>query len=293
MAEYAAEIVATPTGAAFPDRDAVPAGDTVPTGDTLPTGDEDDSEFKRAEEADKSAFPMDVRMALQPVVDGSNGMIVLHEALVRAPNGKSAAPVMRQLTPFNRRAFDQKCQRTTLDLVARLKLERPVMINILPDAIEDPDRDLETLAWLADDLDIAPEHIVLEINEASTQAGIAHLKRICRNSRRMGMKSAIDGFGAGMGGLSRLAALRPSFLKLDQSLVRGLGGDNRRRAIVASVVGMALDLGAEVIGASVETETEAAALSDCGVDLLQGNLVAEPCLESAATEADLALPRAE
>ena len=58
------------------------------------------------------------------------------------------------------------------------------------------------------------------------------------------------------------------------------------------MVGMGLDLGAEVVATGVESADEVAALLDCGVRYLQGNHIAEPALESAVMSVDIAFPNA-
>ena len=172
--------------------------------ETDPVAAESDTPGERM--ADPRVFPVPIRMAFQAIVDGTTGKVVMHEALARAPNGKSAAPILREITPDNRRDFDQKCQGAAITLAHRLGVSVPVMINILPDAITEPESDLENLVWIAEDVGIGPQSIILEMNESTTRAGIAHLKRICRAARRLGLNTAIDSFGAGIAGICRLSA---------------------------------------------------------------------------------------
>ena len=121
--------------------------------ETDPVAAESDTPGERM--ADPRVFPVPIRMAFQAIVDGTTGKVVMHEALARAPNGKSAAPILREITPDNRRDFDQKCQGAAITLAHRLGVSVPVMINILPDAITEPESDLGLSRDVASPIDLA------------------------------------------------------------------------------------------------------------------------------------------
>ena len=56
-----------------------------------------------------------------------------------------------------------------------------------------------------------------------------------RGLRERGVRFAVDDVGAGYSGLSQLAALRPTYLKLDRALVRGIDQDPGRMALMRSL----------------------------------------------------------
>jgi len=98
--------------------------------------------------------------------------------------------------------------------------------------------------------------------------------------RGLGVKVAIDDFGAGYSGLNLLANFQPDQIKLDMFLVRGIEGHGPRQAIVRATCQACRDLGIDVIAEGVETVEEYAWLMHAGVRLFQGYLLAKPGFES-------------
>jgi EAL domain-containing protein (putative c-di-GMP-specific phosphodiesterase class I) len=75
--------------------------------------------------------------------------------------------------------------------------------------------------------------------------------------------------------LDRLLRLRPEVVKLDITLVHGLGSDYHR-ATVRSVVAWANEVGVRVCAEGVETEQQRRTLLDLGVHTAQGYLFGAP-----------------
>jgi EAL domain-containing protein (putative c-di-GMP-specific phosphodiesterase class I) len=238
----------------------------------------------------KSSFDLAIRMAFQPIVDTRTGRIFAHEALVRGPQGEGAGMVMSQVTPENRYAFDQKCRVVAIETAARLGLTDAISINFMPNAVYNPEHCLQTTLWTADKCDFPLERIIFEFTETE-EVDHTHLKAIFDEYQSHNFRTAIDDFGAGHSGLKRLAELQPDLVKLDMDVIRGVDTDRRRRAIVAGTAAICHELGIEVIAEGVETADELHALQDCGIDLIQGYLLARPALEALAAPDQLALPR--
>jgi len=99
--------------------------------------------------------------------------------------------------------------------------------------------------------------------------------------REAGVRILVDDFGRGHAGLATLRRIPAHGIKLDRSLVRGLGADGRGRALGTALVAAARRLGLEVIAEGVETEAERQALRSLGVDRIQGYLVSPPLSEAA------------
>ncbi len=240
-------------------------------------------------ERGKASFALDIRMAFQPIVDTRTGRIFAHEALVRGPNGEGAGTVISQVTAENRYAFDQ-CRVVAIETAARLGLTESISINFMPNAVYNPEHCIQTTLWTADKCDFPLERIIFEFTEGEA-VDHAHLKAIIDEYQSHRFRTAIDDFGAGHSGLKRLAELNPDIVKLDMDVIRGIDTDRRRRAIVAGTVGICRELGIEVIAEGIETAGEMHALQDCGIDLIQGYLLARPSLDAIATPDQLALPR--
>jgi len=166
-----------------------------------------------------------------------------------------------------------------VETAAALDMEADLSINFMPSAVEDPEDFLEQLQWSADEFDFPVDRILLEYSELDRPTKLAHLKEICRLTRRTGIRTVIDDFGAGQSSLLRLATLRPSMLKLDQSFARRIDADPRRRAVIAGLQAVCLDLDIALVAKGVETLEEVDALRGCGIDFFQGNFFAPATLE--------------
>ena len=232
--------------------------------------------------AEATAFPLPFSMAFQPIVEAGAERVFAYEALVRGTEGQGAFEVLSHLTAANRHHFDQGCRDRALDLAGRLDLSATgsaVTINILASAIFDPEVCAEAAVEAAAAAGLSPDQVVLEFTETD-QPEPAHLQRVIATARAAGLKTAIDDFGAGWSGLSLLARFQPDLVKLDMALIRGIDGCNVRQAIVRSVVRLGEDLGLSLVAEGVETASEARAVSDLGVGLMQGYFFARPAFEA-------------
>lgn len=231
---------------------------------------------------DADALPMQITMAFQPIVAVSSRVVFAHEALVRGAQGESAGQVLAQVTADNRYAFDQACRVRAIEQAAALALPALLSINFMPNAVYIPAHCLRATVAAASRHDWPLSSILFEVTEQEVMRDPAHLLDILRTYRDVGLKTAIDDFGAGYSGLNLLADFTPDLLKLDMHLVRGIDQDRKRQAIARHGAALALELGIAVIAEGIETADESRALQDLGIDLQQGYLFARPQLDGLA-----------
>jgi sensor c-di-GMP phosphodiesterase-like protein len=86
----------------------------------------------------------------------------------------------------------------------------------------------------------------------------------------------MDDFGTGFSSLSYLTQLPLDQLKIDQSFVRNIGVKSTDAIIVQTIIGMAHNLGINVIAEGVETEAQRAFLELNGCHTCQGFLFSKP-----------------
>ena len=229
-----------------------------------------------------SAPPFPFSMAFQPVVDVAAGRIYAYEALVRGPEGESAASVLGKVTPANRYAFDQSCRTKAIALASRLGLHQTgasLSINFIPGAMYRPENCVRTTLAAARRHDVPQNRLIFELTENEQITDYDHLGRIFDVYRAQSFRTALDDFGVGYSGLSLLAQFRPDVVKIDISLIRSLDSDARRATIVRGMFDICRDLATQVVAEGVETEAEFAALRELGVSLFQGFLFAKPGFE--------------
>lgn len=216
----------------------------------------------------------------QPILDLKTGTVVCVEALARWHH-----PGEGRLLPGQ---FIELAEQTGLiDPLTMLLLSKAladwtgpdhglavrVAVNLSPRNLRDadlPDR-------IADLLRIAeapPGALVLEITENLIISDPHQAKGCLSRLHEMGIKLAIDDFGAGYSSLGYLRRLPVDEVKIDRSFVIGmLGGDD---AIVRSAIDLAHNLGLTVVAEGVESEAVRDRLRDFGCDSAQGNCIAEP-----------------
>lgn len=122
---------------------------------------------------------------------------------------------------------------------------------------------LTDTGWPADQL-------VLEVTEselaAESQTAIANLHTL----RERGVRIAIDDFGTGYSSLSRLATIPSDILKVDQSFVAAIRSDTPAPPLLGVIAALSKSLDLQVIAEGVETEYQAAVLTELGFALAQG-----------------------
>ncbi len=92
----------------------------------------------------------------------------------------------------------------------------------------------------------------------------------------LGVRLTVDDFGTGYAGLDYLRRLPVSGLKVDASYVAAIGRDPTGAALAATVVGLGKALDLTVVAEGVETAEQRDVVTELGVDVLQGFLLARP-----------------
>src|SRR5690606_36424703 len=160
----------------------------------------------------------DVRMAFQPIVDARDRSIHGYEALVRTMEGGSAADVLARVQPGQLYRFDQTCRVKAIATAAALGLQRRLFINFFPNAVYQPETCIRLTLRAAQMTGFPTSNLVFEAAESEQVSDPAHVSRIFRDYRGRGFQTAIDDFGAGYAGLSRLVEFQPDLIKLDMAL---------------------------------------------------------------------------
>ncbi|SEL12893.1 sensor domain-containing phosphodiesterase [Halomonas daqiaonensis] len=152
-----------------------------------------------------------------------------------------------------------------------------ISINVSATNLEEADFAQRVLAELRE-ANLPTDAIELEVTESALigkgQAAVSQLDILTE----AGILIAIDDFGTGYSSLSYLHELPANIVKIDRGFITHLGEDARTRTLVASMIGMAHDLGYSVVAEGVESEAALAYLGQLGCNEVQGYLFAKPLL---------------
>jgi diguanylate cyclase len=116
----------------------------------------------------------------------------------------------------------------------------------------------------------------VEVTESAVMVEPQRAQRVLRQLHALGIRIAIDDFGAGYTSLAQLKHLPVSQLKIDSSFIFTMHTDPDNALIVRSVVDLGHSLGMTVVAEGVETAEAAATLARYGCDVAQGYHYARP-----------------
>lgn len=119
--------------------------------------------------------------------------------------------------------------------------------------------------WL-DLYEANPKTLEIEVTEHTAMEESVLVERQVAELREIGVRFAIDDFGMGYSNLGRLKALAFETLKIDRSLITGVGEDPASESLVQTILDMAKAIDADVVAEGIETAEQLAFLreTDCG-----------------------------
>ncbi len=123
---------------------------------------------------------------------------------------------------------------------------------------------------------IQPHGLKLELTESLVLDNIDGTIAKMTALKALGVRFSMDDFGTGQSSLSYLTRLPLDQLKIDQSFVRNIGIKPSDGMIVQTIIGMAGNLGLEVIAEGVETLAQQTFLAAHGCTFYQGYLFGKP-----------------
>ncbi len=222
----------------------------------------------------------DFSFAFQPIVDANAREVFSYEALIRGVGNESAPHVLRQVPTERLFAFDQKARAHAINLAMRLGISCHLNLNFLPRSLEASPTSIVSSLEAAERANLPIKRIVIEVVEGEIIEDHSQFSRLINEYRGIGLKVAIDDFGAGYSGLNLLAEFQPDQVKLDMKLITGIERHGPRQAIVRAISQICSDLGIDIVAEGIETEDEYAWLASQGIRLFQGYLFAKPGFES-------------
>jgi diguanylate cyclase (GGDEF)-like protein/PAS domain S-box-containing protein len=224
----------------------------------------------------------------QPQVDLRSGRIVGCEALLRwhhpvdgVQSPAKFIPLAEHsglIVPIGRWAMFEACRQYVAWKAAGLPAI-PISVNV---SVVQFTRSnvLELISHALQTSGVPPGAIEIEITETVLADCSDRFVEELEAIRRLGVRIQLDDFGVGFSSLGYLRRLPLSFLKIDQSFMRGAVVNANDAAIVRSIVGLASNLGLGTIAEGIETAEQLAFARAAGCDTMQGFYVS-PALPAA------------
>ena len=220
----------------------------------------------------------EIKVAFQPVMDIATKRLSGFEALLRwrhpefgpvpPPEAVAIAEQNGQMCALTRHVMRQAiaCCRDWPDHLT-------FAVNVTPSQLNQA-----LVAQIAEVLEeggVAPSRLEIEVTEDALIRDIESSARVIDAIRKLGVRVAMDDFGAGFTSLRNLRQLAFDKIKIDRSLCEGLGENERTDAIVSGLVHLAGTLGIAATIEGVETDEQLAALEGLPC-LVQGYVFSPP-----------------
>lgn len=240
-------------------------------------------DFPTALRRANGGIPQGFRLTYQPIVALPHGALTAVEALARwtAPNGMQIPPqTFVSLAEANGMGaqldtlvLDQVCAQ-----VEAAGLDLDVHVNIGAARLGSADFE-QVISRILAERGLSPERLVLKITETVPIVDLADAAAAIRRLNDVGIRVALDDFGAGYNSLTYLHELPIQIVKLDRGLA---GGEHpgRNRSFYRSVISLCDELGLNVIAEGIETVEQANTIYYAGCELAQGYLFGRPSLLS-------------
>ena len=216
----------------------------------------------------------------QPIISINSAAVLGWEALIRGPENSyfrypgnifSFAEAEGLLFPL-----EKICRESAFNNLGGIGLGQKIFVNVHPNTINDPTFTEGETMRIIQNLHIQPENVVFEITERHHIKDFMSLNRTLTHYRDQGFLVAVDDVGCGFSNLQSIAEIRPDYIKIDMSLVRGIHKDGVKTALMETFVTFAAKIGCEIIAEGIEEEAELALLADIGVHYGQGYFFGRP-----------------
>jgi EAL domain-containing protein (putative c-di-GMP-specific phosphodiesterase class I) len=228
----------------------------------------------------------------QPQVDVDSGRIVGLEALVRwrHPTRGIVAPTRfipaaeksGLIVALGRWVMREACAQTKRWLDAGIA-PPSVAVNVSAVQFKMPLELQSDIAAVLADSGLPARRLELELTESALMQASRERNDVLTQLRRAGHRITIDDFGTGYSSLDYLRRYPVDRIKIPDSFVADIGLAKGGDAIVRATLGLARELGMEVVVEGVETAKQLELLHAWGCHIVQGYYFARPLSVADAT----------
>ena len=135
---------------------------------------------------------------------------------------------------------------------------------------------VELVVDVLNDTGLPADRLELEITESQLMHDPDRAQMVVGALQSLGVRVSIDDFGTGYSSLSYLSYLAVDFIKMDRSIVAGVDGSPRERAVVQAIVDVAAALDIAIVAEGVENVAQARFFEGLPGAEMQGFLFSRP-----------------
>ncbi|MBI4183728.1 MAG: EAL domain-containing protein [Proteobacteria bacterium] len=220
----------------------------------------------------------------QPILNVRSGRVTAAEALLRwrHPERGTLAPDDFLALAERARLIEPICNWVLGEACRQVRAWAKAGLDGLSVAVNVTAREClnghhtDSLRGILAETQIDPASLILEMTESVMFGDDRAAAEAIQEAKAMGVRFALDDFGAGQSSLGVLKKLPVDFLKIDGSFVRAVPHDPDAAALVGAILALARSLDLGVIGEGVESEPQLDFLRRHGCTFAQGFLVGRP-----------------
>lgn len=221
-----------------------------------------------------------IHTVFQPIVNMNSMEIIGHEALSRGPDGSEFEDPLMLFTFASECGLsfelDRLCRKKAFQTIRKIKTNKKIFVNTLTMTIHDPEFRGTYLKELLEDLKMKPENVIFEVSEKMAIDNYDMFRAALKDYTDIGIVHASDDIGTGHSDLERIMELKPGFMKIDMSFVKGIDQSYIKQEIVKAMLQLAKNIDSIIIAEGIETHEEMEKLKEIGVIFAQGYLFAKP-----------------
>jgi EAL domain-containing protein (putative c-di-GMP-specific phosphodiesterase class I) len=212
-------------------------------------------------------------LAYQPVVDSQTRKTSYYETLIRMIDEVGDIITAGQFIPIvEKLGMIRPLDLRALELAVTDLREYPdvrLAVNVSSLTVTDPAW-LRTLVSLIKGRSDVAKRLTIEITETAALEDFDVTARFVSSVRDLGCKVALDDFGSGYTSFRHMKSLTVDVVKIDGAFVTDVATNRENQMFIRTLLGLAEGFGLQTVAECIETEEEAAILTNEGANFLQG-----------------------
>ncbi len=226
----------------------------------------------------------DLELHYQPRLCIETGRIVGMEALVRWPHAERGLLAPDEFIPMAEESglivplgywVISRALRDMQSLRESGAGELHMAVNLSFRQFQDSQL-LSTLERLIHERGVDPHWLEFELTETAVMRRSDQVRGTMNALAALGVRFSLDDFGTGFSSFVHLSRLPISLLKIDKSFVDQMNARPQNGRLVRAMIGLAHELGLEVVAEGVEGAAQLGQLRRFGADQVQGYLISKP-----------------